>query len=421
MKTKTQQVIELVTKEPNTYTRREASEKLGINHSTLKSIVADYKLGGAFLDAKSDNVIMELDSSTLKGIEMREPSKAELSAFKAHCEENNLPFDNWKMFWHKTKEFSSLFSNQKAIEAEEKSQEDFLKRIAKTAPRIRKSLVPSKTLAIPSSYDVHIGKHCELIRTGNDYTPEKAVKQVLEGQAALFALTKPFQVSDILFPMGNDIVHTDNNSNSTTSGTHQDTYGSVESQIFLAVELYIKLIEKWAETHNVWLCHVHSNHDRVAGWTVSQMVARYFSNHPRVHAAHDSMSQQHRKYFVFGNSLIMLHHGEAKEEKLLGIIKAEANAALAQTNRAYVYQGHIHHKTVSKRGLNTEVGVEKDHSSLTVIKAGNGAVNQLHVETVRSPSPADTWHSEKLFVNMPAVEMFLHDERGQFGRFTHYF
>lgn len=351
----------------------------------------------------------------------REPTYAELSAFQRHCEENGLPFDNWRAFWHKTKEYSSLFANKAAEQESIDNQEIFLKRLQKAAPKTKKSPVPTKTLAIPANFDVHIGKHCELIRTGNEYTPDKAVKQVLEGTQALWQLTRPFGVSDILIPLGNDIVHVDSNKYTSTAGTPQDSYGSVESQMYLATEMYIRMIEEFAKNHNVWLCHVHSNHDRVAGWSVSQMVARYFVGHPRVHAANDSMSQQHRKYFVFGNSLIMFHHGESKEEKLLGIIKAEANAAMSQTNRIYCYQGHTHHKTVNKRGLNTEINSEKDHTALTIIKAGNGAVNQLHVETVRSPSPSDAWHSEKIFSNMPAIEMFLHNQDSQFCRFTHYF
>jgi hypothetical protein len=369
------------------------------------------------------NDIIPLDTSSLKGdsIMSREPTQAELNAFKAHCVAHDLPYDKWRAFWHKTKEYSALFANKEAEEAQRNDQEEFLKRLQKAAPRIRKSPVPTKTLAIPANFDVHIGKHCELIRTGNDYTPDKAVKQVLEGTQALWQLTKPFGVTDILIPLGNDIVHVDNNRNTSTSGTPQDSYGSIESQMFLATELYIRMIEDFATNHNVWLCHVHSNHDRVSGWSVSQMVARYFVGHPRVHAAADSMSQQHRKYFVFGDNLIMFHHGEAKEEKLLGIIKKEANLGLAQTNRVYCYQGHTHHKQVSKRGLNTEVDVEKDHSALTVVKSGSGAVNQLHVETVRSPSPSDQWHSEKIFANMPAIEMFIHSEHSQFARFTHYF
>lgn len=352
---------------------------------------------------------------------MHEPTKADMSRLREICEERGLPFEKWGIWWDKTAEHSIAFYNKEAQEADERAREEFLHRIAKTPPKTRKRPLSTKNLAVFASFDVHIGKASEYVRTGVDYTPVKAVRQVLEGQAALYQMVKPHGVTDILLPMGNDIVHIDNNKSTTTSGTQQDSYGSVESQMMMAAELYIRTIEEWAKTHNVWLCHVHSNHDRVSGWAVSQIVAAYFRNHPRVHAAADSMSQQHRKYFVFGNSLIMFHHGEAKEEKLLGAIKAEANNAFWQSERIYCYQGHTHHKSVNRRGMNTEQGVEKDHIALTVIKSGTGAKNQLHVETVRSPSPADNWHSEQLYLNMPSIEVFLHNERHQFGRFTHEF
>ena len=412
-------IVEFIKDNKQKYTYKQVADKFETSRAAVNGLVNRSGLE-AFLVSDMSRGKIGMDAHLQGETIMREPTQADLTRLRQICEERNLPFEKWGIFWDKTKDSSIAFYNKAAKEIEEKSQEEFLKRISKAAPRIKKSPVPTKTLAIPANFDVHIGKHCELIRTGREYTPDMAVKQVLEGQAALFSLTKPFGVTDILLPMGNDVVHVDNNSGKTTGGTPQDVYGSVESQMLLATELYIKSIEAWAKNHNVWLCHVHSNHDRVAGWSVSHAVAQYFHNHPRVHAASDSMSQQHRKYFVFGDNLIMFHHGETKEEKLLGIIKAEANKAMAQTNRIYCYQGHIHHKTVSRRGMNTEVGVEKDHSALTVIKSGNGAVNQLYVETVRSPSPADDWHSQKGFINMPAIEMFVHSEKSQFARFTHW-
>lgn len=355
---------------------------------------------------------------------MRDATKSEQSRIERLLEKNGYrPL--WGIAWAHLEDdgvkTTVLLKNPQQVEQEEQSREEFLKQIRKAAPRVRKQPIPSKNLAVFASFDVHIGKHCELVRTGRDYTPQKAVQQVLEGQAALYQMVKPHGITDILLPMGNDIVHVDNNKNTTTSGTPQDSYGSLESQMMLAAEFYIRTIDQWAKTHNVWLCHVNSNHDRTAGWSVSQIVAAHFHNHPRVHAAPDSMSQQHRKYFVFGNSLIMFHHGESKEEKLLGAIKAEANNAFWQSERIYCYQGHTHHRSVSKRGMNTEQNLEKDHSALTVIRSGNGAQNQLYVETVRSPSPSDTWHSEKIYLNMPSIEVFLHNERNQFGRFTYEF
>lgn len=352
---------------------------------------------------------------------MRQPTKADLSRLRLICEERGLPMEYWTIWWDKTQEASICFRNKEAEDAIVNRYEEFLARLEKAAPKTKKSPLPSKTLAIPSNYDVHIGKHCESIRTGNDYTPDKAIKQVLQGNQDLMARTKPFGVTDILLPMGNDIVHVDSNAYTTTSGTPQDSYGSVEGQMYLAAELYIKMIEQWAQDYNVWLCHVHSNHDRVSGWSVSQMVSRYFTNHPRVHAHADSLSQVPMKYFIFGDTLIVFTHGEIKEEKLLGIVKYEVGAAFAQVQHIVVYQGHIHHKTVSRRGVNTQKDIEKDHTGATIIKAGNGAQNLMHVETVRSPSPGDAWHKTAGYNNFPAVELFLHDEHSQFARFTHYF
>ena len=361
-------------------------------------------------------------SSLITGVaEMREPTKDDLARLRQICEERNLPFDRWGVYWDKTKESSIAFYNKGAVEEQENRQEEFLTRLQRPTPKARLQQLPSKTLAIPANFDVHIGKHCELIRTGNDYTPDKAVQQVLDGQEALFRMTKPFGVSDVLIPLGNDIVHMDNNLSTTTSGTPQDSYGSVESQIMLATELYIRSIEGFAKNHNVWLCHVHSNHDRVAGWSVSQMVSRYFHNHPRVHCHPDSMNQTPMKYFIFGNTLIIFTHGEIKEEKLLGTIKLEVGKAWSMVEHIVCYTGHIHHKQVNQRGAETVKNKEKDHTAVTVIKAGNAVENLLHVETVRSPSPADFWHKNSAYNNLPAVEMFLHNERSQFARFTHFF
>jgi len=85
------------------------------------------------------------------------------------------------------------------------------------------------------------------------------------------------------------------------------------------------------------------------------------------------------------------------------------------------YTAHIHHKQVNQRGAETVKHKEKDHTAVTVIKAGNAVENLLHVETVRSPSPADWWHKNSAYNNLPAVEMFLHNEHSQFARFTHFF
>lgn len=415
------EIVDFINNHPHTYTIQEVADLFSCSYERIRGIARRKNIRGLF--RYNGKIVSEAPSKPTES-KMRDATEQEQSRIERLLIKNGYRPQwgvSWVHLYDGDTKTTTLLRNPQEIEYVEREQQLFLESIRKQAPKVQKRPVPNKNLAIPCNFDVHIGKLCEVIRTGRDYTPDVAISRVLEGMTDQVRDFKHFGVTDVLIPMGNDIVHVDNNNNSTTSGTHQDTYGSVESQIRLAAELYIRVITEYAKRYNVWLCHVHSNHDRVAGWSVSQIVAAYFHNHSRVSAHEASMSQVWRKYFVFGNSLIMFHHGESKEEKLLGAIKQEAGSALAQVNRIYCYQGHTHHKTVSKRGMNTEVNLEKDHSGVTVIKSGGRAENILHVETIRSPSEPDDWHGRSLFLNLPAVETFIHTEHSQKHRLTHWF
>jgi hypothetical protein len=63
----------------------------------------------------------------------------------------------------------------------------------------------------------------------------------------------------------------------------------------------------------------------------------------------------------------------------------------------YVYTHHVHHKN------------SKDYIGVTV-------------ESLRSPSPSDSWHNIKGYISKQAIEGFIHHkENGQIARLTHYF
>jgi hypothetical protein len=415
------EIISQVTGNSGQFTYKQLADQFNITAEQVRGVARQNNLTGFFRKARGNGIIDPRSTLQPKEREMRQATQADLDALREHCEKHGLPYDQRRLWWHKTKEFSVSFFDAQKAEEDKQAQEQFLKRIKQAAPKIQKKPVPTKTLAIPANFDVHLGKHCQLIHTGNDYTPDKAIRQVLEGQAALYEMTKPFGVTDILLPMGNDVVHVDNNAHTSTAGTSQDAYGSVESMIMLAAELYIKSIEEFAKRHNVWLAHVHSNHDRVAGWSVSQMVAAYFRNHPRVRIHPSNIDQRPMKYFIFGHDLIVLMHGESKQEEILGTIQQEIALIGKPIRRIYCYIGHRHHKEVHQRGAMTLKNKEKDHSGVTTIKTGEPFAHTMHVEMVRSPSPADQWHKLNTYNNLPAVEMFVHSERSQIARLTHWF
>jgi len=74
--------------------------------------------------------------------------------------------------------------------------------------------------------DVHFMKLCVETETGYSYSRDEAIHRVVSGTEALLQSAKGFGIGRVLFVLGNDILHVDNASKTTTSGTPQDTEGS---------------------------------------------------------------------------------------------------------------------------------------------------------------------------------------------------
>lgn len=360
---------------------------------------------------------------SLKGeTTMREPTKDDLSRLRAICEERNLPFDRWGIYWDKTKESSIAFYNKEAVEAQENRHAEMLVELRKLAPKYKARKIQPKgehMLVLPQS-DIHVGKWLSSEETGNTYNVQIAVERARQGTAELVAKAKLHGVKQFVVCVGNDILHTDNGK-TTTSGTPQDTDGSFFSMYRAAKFLYISIIEELALHADVLIVHVPSNHDWRTGYTLADAVAERFTYHPNVK---NMITERHRKYIVYGRNLIMFSHGDgAKERDLLHIIATEAGEVWHKCPWRYAYLGHLHHKIRKVQGQ-VLMQTEKDKIGITEIDTTVQALagQDLNIEYVRSPSPADGWHDRNAFVNRPAMEAFLHhEEMGQVGRFTQFF
>ena len=272
--------------------------------------------------------------------------------------------------------------------------------------------------------DVHFLKLCVASETGYTYNREVARHRVIEGTKALLKLADAFPVARILFVLGNDILHVDGARPMTTSGTPQDTEGSIFQGFKDAFSALRSSIELCAEVAPVDLIHCMSNHDWTHGWALSQNLAAVFEAHPGVSSSTYNMSEAHRKYYRFGGNLFGLTHGDgAKEEKLYGLMVSEARQHVGECKNLYWLLHHVHHKDRKRRGIDV-FQTEKDHNGMTTISTGSHAPEGSHVniEYVRSPSPPDGWHDRNAFVNRQGVECFLfHPRDGQKVRLTEWF
>tara|TARA_R100001244_G_scaffold11860_3_gene14052 strand:+ start:4452 stop:5534 length:1083 start_codon:yes stop_codon:yes gene_type:complete len=277
---------------------------------------------------------------------------------------------------------------------------EFLENRAPKYDRIK--YVDGDHLLVINPADIHIGKYCSVNETGEAYDRMIAVSRVVEGLEGLIQKSKGFKVDRILFCIGNDILHVDNVYNQTTKGTPQDVDGKWWEHFEIALELYVRCVERLREIAPVDCVHSMSNHDYQSGFHLAHALKAWFRKDKSVTV---DASARHRKYYMYGNNLIGLEHGDgAKMDHLPLIMAQEKPQEWANAKYRYWYLHHLHHKVKYKwRDAKDFIGVT--------------------VEYLRSPSAADSWHARKGYIGTPtAVEAFVHSKfSGQVARLTHFF
>lgn len=319
------------------------------------------------------------------------------------CRNVGVGAETAPMLWLKTKNESVRVTNPLYKAPEQKNfenlSEQLIKDLQNYSPKFAKlERVENKDsyLLVVDPADIHIGKLCDALEVGESYNNQIAVQRVLQGVKGILNKVQGFNIDKILFIGGNDILHIDNPKRTTTSGTPQDTDGMWHTNFLIAKQLYIDVLEILLSVADVHFTFNPSNHDYTNGFFLSQVIECYFKNCENI--TFDT-SIAHRKGFVYFNNLIGTTHGDGAKQDLLPLLMAtEFPMEWANTKHRYIYTHHVHHKT------------SKDYIGITV-------------ESLRSPSGTDSWHSRNGYLGVPkAVEGFLHcKENGQIARITHVF
>ena len=307
------------------------------------------------------------------------------------------------MLWLKNKDASVRVTNPLFVKPEEKQFSDLTQTLISDLQDYAPKFIELQRVENKDSYllvldpaDIHIGKLCSAFESGETYNNQVAVQRVLEGVRGILSKVSSFHIDKILFIGGNDILHIDNPSRTTTSGTPQDTDGMWHSNFLIAKQLYVDVLEMLLTVADVHFTFNPSNHDYANGFFLSQVIETYFKNCKNITF---DCSIAHRKAYKYHTNLIGTTHGDgAKQQDLPLLMAVEFSNYWAETKHRYIYTHHVHHKT------------SKDYAGITV-------------ESLRSPSGTDSWHHRNGYQHAPkAVEGFLHcKENGQIARITHVF
>ena len=313
------------------------------------------------------------------------------------CQERGIDFNAVTEYWDKTKEYSIRVRPEVlAFNEITKDLIEEMQQYSPVYPVIQRQKQSNPHLLVIDPADVHIGKLSRAFETGEAYDSEIAVQRVREGVKGILDKASGFNIDRILLIIGNDILHIDTPKRTTTSGTPQDTDGMWYDNFLKAKSLYVEVIEMLMSVSDVHVTFNPSNHDYTNGFFLADVIKCWFRQSENV--VFDT-SLSHRKYFTYGKNLIGTTHGDgAKTQDLPLLMAVEAHDDWGDTEHRYVYTHHVHHKNA------------KDYAGVTV-------------ESLRSPSAADSWHHKKGFQHSPkAIEGFLHHpEFGQVARLTHIF
>lgn len=315
---------------------------------------------------------------------------------------DKLTIKSWKLITHTNKPYYNIVSK---TDAGAYQLSDFKDKLIKSIEEVstrpktiyRTNKYDDPHLLVIDPADIHIGKLSTKAEVGefDEYNAEIAIRRVHEGVDGILDKVNGFNIDQVLFVAGNDILHTDTIRRTTTANTPQDTDGMWYENFLKAKQLYIEIIDKLLDRSNVHFMFNPSNHDYMTGFLLADVIKTYYKDCENI--TFDT-SMSYRKYYTYHDNLIGTTHGDGGKAQDLPLAMAHESKDWSNTRHRYVYTHHVHHKT------------SKDYMS-------------VNVESLRSASGADSWHHQKQFQHAPkAIEGFLHHPKnGQIARITHIF
>lgn len=346
--------------------------------------------------AKNGEYRPRLSPDEMKVVSDYRLHKTEHEALKKECEEKGIPIEDVNYYWLKSERFSINVSNKEnRFNDVMSSMIEDIKKYAPKYPKITYSTKKEGHLLVIDPADIHFNKLASANETGDRYDHNIATKRVLEGVMGVINKSKGFDIDQVLFVIGNDILHVDSPRNTTTSGTQQDVSMMWYDAFKLAQQILVKVTEVLVQIAPVHIQYDPSNHDYTNGFFLAQCLESWFKNHKNITF---NVSIAHRKYYKYFSNLIATTHGDGAKEQDLPLLMAHESPEWSSCKHKYVYTHHIHHKK------------SKDYMGVTV-------------ESVRSPSGSDSWHHRQGYQHAPkAIEGFIHHKQyGQVARISHIF
>ncbi len=289
----------------------------------------------------------------------------------------------------------------------EQFREDLLCDIRKEAlddghyPLLQPLKVEDPHLVEISPFDIHVGKLGWGEEVGEDYDTSIAVQRFKCAVSdLLYRTAQSHPLSEIVFPMGNDLTHIDTKAYTTTAGTLQDT-DTLYHQIFrTSVRINVWAIRAMRAVAPVKVKVIPGNHDRITTFCIGEVIAAAFENDPLVEIDN---SPRMRKYHRYGVNLLGYTHGD--QEKHIDLPLIMADEAAKDWSETWVREWHIGHR----------------HNKRQFKWMSTDQIRTTGVRILPSLTGQDAWHHMQGYRHLPQAEAHVYSfDRGYGGMINHH-
>lgn len=243
-----------------------------------------------------------------------------------------------------------------------------------------------KNLFVPLFFDVHVGR--VYFENHNDPLGKSVMECqniVMESLYRMINEIKHKKIDTILFVMGQDFINFDtgNPFPQTTKGTPMETDIMYQNMIRTSRIMMYTMIDTLLEIAPVKIMSVAGNHEKQTTWLLMELLKAKYEDNKNVEIDN---SHHERKYFKYGNNLIMSTHGESiKEAEIHQLMSIDNPKYWSDCDYKYAYLGHWHYDRCMKSKSPKNIVLGQDYKG-------------VNIEFVRSMAKTDMYEHSKGYV-----------------------
>jgi len=199
--------------------------------------------------------------------------------------------------------------------------------------------------------DLHLNLQASMFTTGNEYNCDIAERLFFGVIEDILTRVKHYDLDQIVFVIGGDMLNGDNLAGSTTKGTAQVSDLHYYDAYERLCAMTIKAIDILKNTCEVKVIYTMGNHDEVTGFKLAKYIDAWFRNEVMVQVDYQPIA---RKYLKYGRTLLCFAH-DGNAQKLPMIIADEARQLWGNVDTIEVFLQHMHTEQILKEENNIRI------------------------------------------------------------------